>query len=211
LPARLLAVLLALVLVVGTVAACGGGSGDSGEGDTSGMTAGGDGGGDGGEGDGGEGDPEEPIEEEPTANNQVLLGAAFFGAQPAQFGAVALGESRRLGFEVRSLLHSRTILDVSIGGDHAGDFALDAGTCTEGAVVGEGASCTLTITFAPTQEGVRRAALDIEIDPGVSGGRSLEGTGGTAPSTTPAETDPAETAPGAGTEAAEPAETAPAP
>lgn len=193
--ARLLAALLALLLVVAVVAACGGGSDGSGDGDNSGMGSGdGDGGGNGGDG----GDEDEPIEEEPVANNQVLLGAAFFGEQPAQFGAVALGGSRTLGFSVRSLSTARTIQGVSIGGDAPGDFTLDPGTCSVGAVVGEGATCSLSITFAPTAEGIRKAALDIEVDPGVSGGRSLEGSGGSAPPpppTTQTEVDPVETAP----------------
>jgi len=193
--ARLLAALLALLLVAATLAACGGGSDGSADGDNSGMASGdGDGDGNGDDGD----DGEEPIEEEPVANNQVLLGAAFFGEQPAQFGAVALGGSRTLGFSVRSLAATRTIQDVSIGGDHPSDFTLDPGSCTTGTVVGEGATCSLSITFAPTAEGIRKAALDIEIDPGVSGGRSLEGSGGSAPPpppTTPTEVDPVETAP----------------
>jgi hypothetical protein len=188
--ARLLAALLALLLVAATLAACGGGSDGSADGDNSGMASGdGDGDGNGDDGD----DGEEPIEEEPVANNQVLLGAAFFGEQPAQFGAVALGGSRTLGFSVRSLSAARTIQGVAIGGDQPGDFTLDPGTCSTGAVVGEGATCSLSITFTPTAEGIRKAALDIDIDPGVSGGRSLEGSGGSAPPPPP--TTPTETAP----------------
>lgn len=193
--ARLLAALLAVLLVSATVAACGGGSDGSGDGDTSGMSQNGGDGGDGGD-DMGDGGDEDPIDEQPEANNQVYLGAAFFGEQPAQFGAVALGESRKLGFSVTSLSATRTIQDVSIGGDNPGDFTLDPGTCTIGAVVGEGASCTLSITFAPTEEGVRKAALDFEIEPGVSGGRSLEGGGGSMPPpTTTTDVDPTDTAP----------------
>jgi hypothetical protein len=187
--ARLLAALLAILLVAATVAACGGGSDGSGDGDASGMASNGGGG-------GGDEEPEEEIDEQPEANNQVYLGAAFFGEQPAQFGAVALGESRTLGFAVTSLSYTRTIQSVSIGGDHPGDFSLDPGSCTTGTVVGEGASCTLSITFTPTADGVRKAALDIEIDPGVSGGRSLEGGGGSEPPpTTTTEVQPTDTAP----------------
>jgi hypothetical protein len=129
---------------------------------------------------------EEIRREEPTATNEVLLGAQFFGERPADFGAVMTGSTRAIAFQLNSLGQPRTIGAMSIVGDHAGDFVLDPGTCATGAVVEAGASCTATITFKPSGEGVRKARLTVDIEPGVSGGRSLEGTGGSAPPPPPA-------------------------
>jgi len=180
--ARLFLALL-VVFAIATVAGCGGDS--SGPDATGTGSAEADRNGDADDADGGaesfNGDPEEPIEEEPVANNDVLLGAQFFGEQPARFGDVALGATRKLGFTIKSLGVARRLQGVALAGDHAADFKLALGSCTIGAEIQLGGSCALTITFSPTADGVRKASLRIEIDPGVSGGRSLEGNGGSAP------------------------------
>lgn len=219
---RRVALLLAVLALAGSLDACGSDSdGTTADGDQSGQattdTGGGAStGGDGDTGGGGntggrsqdDGDDEEIRDEEPTANNEVLLGAAFFGEQPANFGAVAVGETHAISFRLDSLGVSRTINATSIVGDHAGDFSLAPGTCANGAVVGAGSSCTLSITFAPSAAGIRKASLRVEIDPGVPGGRSLTGNGGadaeppagddTDPDATSGEQTEGPTDPGAG-------------
>lgn len=162
---------------------------EDGEGDGEGN---GDGDGDGAEaaadGDDETGDVED---EEPTTNNEVLLGAQFFGEQPARFGVVAVGDTRTIAFDVKAFGEARRIVGVSLAGDAAAEFRLDPGTCTVGAEVSRGASCTLRVTFAPAVDGIREAALRIDIEPGVSGGRSLQG-GGAAPTSAATQSRPTE-------------------
>ncbi len=186
----LLALLLVLALA-GAVAACGGGDGDGGESGGGAEIADGDNGSGAAMADGG-GEPdsaadkkkdEEVIEEEPTADNQVLLGAQFFGEQPADFGVVAVGTTRTMSFTLKNLAQARAVLGTSLAGPEVGDFSLDPGTCGDGVELDAGASCTLKITFAPTVAGERRASLVVGIDPGVGAGRSLRGGASSTPTT----------------------------
>jgi hypothetical protein len=220
---RLLALLVALLLA-GVPAACGG---DEQEGRDSGNETADSGG---GERPNGAEDSEDPArdgddetgdveEEEPTANNEVLLGAQFFGEQPARFGVVAIGDSKTIGFDVKAFGETRSIVGISVTGDAAADFRLEPGTCTSGTAIARGTSCTLRVTFTPTVEGLREAALRIDVEPGVAGGRSLEG-GAPPPQTTttppppPTQTQttlageeaPPTTAPETGTEGAAPSD-----
>ncbi|MDP1848734.1 MAG: hypothetical protein Q8K79_13150 [Solirubrobacteraceae bacterium] len=207
---RLLALLVALLLV-GAPAGCGGD--EEGGRDSTDETA--DSGGEERPNGGGEG--EDPArdgddttgdveDEEPTANNQVLLGAQFFGEQPARFGVVAIGDSKTVGFDVKAFGDTRRIVGVSVTGDAAGDFRPDPGTCAPGTEIVRGTTCTLRVTFTPTVEGVREAALRIDVEPGVSGGRSLEGgapppqttTTATQTQTAPAGAEVTPTTPGSG-------------
>lgn len=222
--ARALVVLLAILLAAASFG-CGGSdtgepdarnsselrSDDSTEGDET-ADAGRDRGGDDGEGGGGDGaeaaadgdDETGDVEdEEPTTNNEVLLGAQFFGEQPARFGVVAVGDTRTIAFDVKAFGEARRIVGVSLAGDAAAEFRLDPGTCTVGAEVSRGESCTLRVTFAPAVDGIRQAALRIEIEPGVSGGRSLQG-GGAAPTSAATQSRPPEGAAEPGAAAPEP-------
>ena len=191
-PVRCLVVMLAALALAAGAGACGADSDEGAGGDGDRTTAGngaagkgGNGGGKQGDGGGGE-DEEEFLEEEPTASNEVLLGAQFFGEKPADFGAVALGKTRTISFVLKSLGTARTISGTSIVGENAGDFSLSPGTCTNGAVVDAGESCTVLVTFRPSATGERKASLRVAIDPGVSGGRSMTGTGGLTPPPPPA-------------------------
>jgi trimeric autotransporter adhesin len=68
------------------------------------------------------------------------------------------------------------IVDIRIDGENAGDFQItDASTCAPGPIE-DGASCTVVVRFAPTQQGERSAMLGVL---GVSGGKGVElsGTG----------------------------------
>ncbi len=51
--------------------------------------------------------------------------------------------------------------DLSLLGEHAGDFQLVAGSCDGAAYVAPGASCTVGVRFVPTAAGPRRARLAI--------------------------------------------------
>jgi len=130
-------------------------------------------------------DPGEQTDDKPSATNRVLLGAAF-SCQPGpgfdcdsstNFGAVVLGAEHTEGFAV-SAGPTVTIKSVTISGGHAGDFGLEAGTCTPGTVLPP-ATCTLSVTFAPSAAGLRRAELKIEAESGRTYGTGLKGEGTT--------------------------------
>jgi hypothetical protein len=215
---RLLTTLLSVLAVTATVTACGGdsagpagtgaddspgiasdngggggeeqGGGGGGQGGRGGQGSG-DGGGQGGGGQGGGGGGgEQGGGAEPTADNQVLVGPALLQRPPpVQFQTVALGRTRTLAILVSNLGTARKITAVSIDGD-MNDFRLDLGSCSIGSEIAAGDSCTLRVTFAPTEEGVRSAELGIGVEPGRPAGRSLEGNGSPRPAPAATETDP---------------------
>ena len=78
-----------------------------------------------------------------------------------------------------------SITSVSVTGADPGDFARSGGTCANGATVAASASCTINVTFDPTQVGARSASLSALTSAGtVTAG--LTGTGtGVSPSPTP--------------------------
>jgi hypothetical protein len=164
-----------------------GGRGGQGSGDGGGQGGGGQGGG--GQGGGGAGG-EQGGGTEPTADNQVLVGPALLRRPPpVQFQTVALGRTRTLAISVSNLGTARKITAVSIDGD-MNDFRLDLGSCSIGSEIAAGDSCTLRVTFAPTEEGVRSAELGIGVQPGRPAGRSLEGNGSPRPAPAATQTDP---------------------
>jgi hypothetical protein len=72
-----------------------------------------------------------------------------------------------------------TIRSIRIEGENAHDFtSTDASTCVTGPFE-KGASCTIVVRFAPTEQGDRAAILGVE---GISGGPVvlLHGTGRTS-------------------------------
>lgn len=78
---------------------------------------------------------------------------------------------------------SMTLGSIAIGGAHAGDFALGAGTCTDGGSVTGGGTCTIVVTFSPSGTGNRTAILTVTTtDPDHAGNTqsltaNLTGTG----------------------------------
>jgi hypothetical protein len=173
-----------------------GGRGGQGSGDGGGHGGGGQGGGQGGGGQGGGGQGggggggEQGGGTEPTADNQVLVGPTLLRRPPpVQFQTVALGRTRTLAISVSNLGTARKITAVSIDGD-MNDFRLDLGSCSIGSEIAAGDSCTLRVTFAPTEEGVRSAELGIGVEPGRPAGRSLEGNGSPRPAPAAKQTDP---------------------
>src|SRR3989441_899360 len=79
-----------------------------------------------------------------------------------------------------------SITSIALAGLNPGDFAIAAGTtCTNGATVVAGASCTISISFTPAATGARTAPVTITDDaPGSPQSVSLTGTGGTPPTAT---------------------------
>jgi hypothetical protein len=74
---------------------------------------------------------------------------------------------------------SLTISSITIGGTNAGDFA-DTANC--GSTLAAGASCTVTVTFAPQATGTRSASLIVSDNAsGSPHTAALSGTGGAPP------------------------------
>lgn len=71
---------------------------------------------------------------------------------------------------------SLTVSSVALGGANVGDFAL-GGTCTLGATLSAGQSCTIGVTFKPTQVGPSSASISA-VTSARSGNISVVGTGG---------------------------------
>lgn len=83
----------------------------------------------------------------------------------------------------------------TVGGADAGDFTVTANTCT--APVAAGASCAVTLRFAPAAAGARSASLDLAGNAASGRSIALSGTATAAPVppvTTPTETTSAPTA-----------------
>lgn len=69
-------------------------------------------------------------------------------------------------------------LFVGLSGNSAGDFNVVTTTCN-GVSLGQGQSCTVTVTFGPTATGSRSATLSVDLGkPGSGPTASLGGTGG---------------------------------
>jgi hypothetical protein len=60
----------------------------------------------------------------------------------------------------------RTIVDITISGDAAAEFAVTGGNCARGMQLDGGDRCTLEVTFAPTTSGTRTARLTVLTTPG---------------------------------------------
>src|SRR5690606_12451913 len=72
-----------------------------------------------------------------------------------------------------------TINGLTMGGANPGDFGR-AGTCSLGASLGAGASCTIALTFTPSATGTRSATLTVSTDAGAVPVVTLSGTGAAA-------------------------------
>lgn len=125
--------------------------------------------------------------EVPVNATAVLPPAPGIRLEPA---ALELSE-RRVGergpirtLRVHNSGNGRLVLaDVSLGGEHPGDFQLVAGSCEGAGYVAPGANCTLGVRFVPTAEGPRRASLLIRHNAGPSPARlALTGRGTRRPS-----------------------------
>lgn len=106
-----------------------------------------------------------------------------FAAQPISSGASAP--------QVVSLVNegaaSMMVNTIAVAGVDDSDFDVTGGTCSSGDVVTGNASCTIDVTFDPTQVGARLASLQVTTSAGTLTS-ALTGTGTTAasPGLTPA-------------------------
>ena len=91
------------------------------------------------------------------------------------FGVVALGSQSTAQAETLSNSGGSELVisSITIGGSNAADFS-QASTCTS--ALGASATCTVDLTFTPSQLGPRRASLVIS-DNGVDGQQTLSLTG----------------------------------
>jgi Abnormal spindle-like microcephaly-assoc'd, ASPM-SPD-2-Hydin len=115
---------------------------------------------------------------EPGTQNAVQLGASFncTGGYCFFFGSVIPGGSiqRQLGISANGA-RSATVVAISTESD---EFVLTSDNCT-GHVLDPGSSCTISVTFRPTANGLRTASLSVSADPSeLSSGTTLGGFGG---------------------------------
>lgn len=95
------------------------------------------------------------------------------------FGSVAVGgtpatQSLTL---VNNGPGSATIIQVTIAGTNAADFAPTGGTCTPGAALAQGGTCTLGLSFQPAGVGARSATLQLTTSGTNPASVSLSGRG----------------------------------
>jgi len=106
-----------------------------------------------------------------------------FPAQPVSSGA---SEPQVVSL-VNAGAASMTISSISVAGLDDSDFAVTGGTCASGDVVTGKASCTIDVTFDPTQMGARVASLQVTTSAGaVSSVLTGTGTNAASPGLTPA-------------------------
>ena len=96
----------------------------------------------------------------------------------ANFGRLDIGASTALSFTVTNtttFVSTVNVTNIAIGGANAGDFT-ETSNCS---ALAQGATCTITVTFAPTAAGARAATLivatDATSDPTLTA--TLNGTG----------------------------------
>ncbi len=115
-----------------------------------------------------------------AAATTVTQASALASITPASmdFGTVVVGKASSAKTAILSNAGggSLTVSSVALGGANVGDFAL-AGTCASGATLSAGQSCTISVTFRPTQIGPRTASISVTTSAG-SANISVVGTGG---------------------------------
>jgi cytochrome c553 len=126
--------------------------------------------------------------------------AAFIGNPNVTAAPVASVNPASLGFAATTIGQSAGPLSttltntgnatlnigtLSLGGAAAADYAIDGGSCANGATLAAGASCTVQLVFRPSAAGARNATLSISHN--ATGGASsvaLSGTGNAVPQAT---------------------------
>lgn len=71
-------------------------------------------------------------------------------------------------------------LAVAVTGTDAADFVIDADSCTPAGTLAAGSACSVSVHFAPSAVGTRKASLSVSGAPGGTVTATLEGTGGAA-------------------------------
>jgi hypothetical protein len=95
------------------------------------------------------------------------------------FGMVRAGtSSQSITFTVRNDGAGTTgPLAISLGGSFQGDYVVEVDGCSSMSLQGGGGSCVVVLTFAPTGQGRRDAALIADATPGGMVQAMLTGTG----------------------------------
>ena len=109
-------------------------------------------------------------------------GSSSPSAEPASidFGDQAIGQrSGSRSVQVANSTNDAIVIrSVGFTGADAGDFVqAGARTCVAGASVAKDDSCTVGVSFAPTKQGTRTAALAVALNNGTSLNVALSGTG----------------------------------
>lgn len=96
------------------------------------------------------------------------------------YGTVAIGAtSSSQSYAVTNTRGSASgTLAVTMTGANPGEFVIDANTCTGS--LAAGAACSVSVHFAPSAVGARKATLSVAGAPGGTVKATLSGTGGTA-------------------------------
>lgn len=129
-----------------------------------------------------------------SAGNPAKVTLAGPSGSPADFGSVTLGQSSTLVFSVGNTGDVATgTPSIAVSGANAADFSIAGNECT--AAVGPGESCTVSVTFTPSQSAMETATLTATASPGGSAAAPIQGTGVAPPPPPPegGEPDDAET------------------
>jgi hypothetical protein len=83
---------------------------------------------------------------------------------PVDLGSIGVGgTSAPQGWTLRNVGSGSVAVGTAVlTGDHPGDFAITADTCS-GTTLAEGATCDVGVRFAPTAPGTRSATLDVPV------------------------------------------------
>lgn len=108
---------------------------------------------------------------------------AAFSITPSaeNYGSIPLGSSSApRQFTVQNVGGGPSSeLSVAVTGSHAGDFSVITENCT-GVTLASGASCTVSVNFAPLALGARSAQLAVSATSGGTGSATLTGSGATS-------------------------------
>jgi hypothetical protein len=111
-----------------------------------------------------------------SAGNPAKVTLAGPSGSPADFGSVTLGQSSTLVFSLGNTGDVATgTPSIAVSGTNAADFAITANECT--AAVGADESCTVSVTFTPSQSAAETATLTATASPGGIAVASIQGTG----------------------------------
>jgi uncharacterized cupredoxin-like copper-binding protein len=97
----------------------------------------------------------------PLSGSGVAAAGPLLGASPSSlaFGSVTVGQTAALGVELTNTgANDLTVQGATIGGTDAGQFSHDLGAAV---TLAPGTSTTVTVTFAPSSDGTKSAALSV--------------------------------------------------
>lgn len=117
-----------------------------------------------------------------TAAPAVALAPATLAFAGTTVGQASAALSTTLSNSGNAAL---TLSALGISGANAADFSINGGSCSAGASIAAGASCTVQLVFRPAAAGARSAALNFSHNAaGGSSSVTLSGTGNAVPAAT---------------------------